>query len=118
MADTDASADGDLWANGQPRIPAAMAAAVLDCAGGTRHSRYWIAVLDGQRLRQVRLQLGLSQERLAYHAGISATTIGRLERHPHPICHVRTLALLATALGEHPGPITGQPDPGQGGNGD
>ena len=42
----------------------------------------WIVTLDGQRLRQLRRQHGLSQERLADLAGVSLTTVARLERQP------------------------------------
>jgi transcriptional regulator with XRE-family HTH domain len=61
--------------------------------------------IDGQRLRQLRLQGGLSQEMLADRAGVSLATVGRLERHGHPSCRGRTLARLAAALGEHPAAI-------------
>jgi len=37
-------------------------------------------VVDGQRLRFLRRQHGLSQETLAYQAGISPATVARLER--------------------------------------
>jgi DNA-binding XRE family transcriptional regulator len=99
-------------------IPALLAAEALDSAGGTRQSPHWIAVVDSQQLRQVRLQRGLSQERLAWESGISLTTVGKLERQTRPSCHVRTLALIAAALGAPPSVITvgGRPVPG--GNGD
>ena len=70
-----------------------------------RPEQRWITVLDGKRLRQLRHQRGLSQERLADRAGISTATVGRLERHPHPSCRGRTLARLAAALGERPAAI-------------
>jgi len=40
----------------------------------------WTTVLDGERLRQLRQQQRLSQEKLADLAGISLTTMARLER--------------------------------------
>lgn len=39
-------------------------------------------VLDGHQLRRLRQQRGLSQEKLADQAGISMTTVVRLERKP------------------------------------
>jgi DNA-binding XRE family transcriptional regulator len=65
----------------------------------------WTTVLDGQRLRQLRRQHGLSQEKLADRAGISLTTVARLERQSRPPCRGRTVARLAAALGEHPAAI-------------
>ena len=66
----------------------------------------WTTVLDGRRLRQLRRQHGLSQEKLADRAGLSLTTIARLERQPRASCRSRTLARLAAALGEHVSTIT------------
>jgi transcriptional regulator with XRE-family HTH domain len=70
-----------------------------------RPEQRWFIVLDGKRLRQLRRQRGLSQEKLADRAGISTATVARLERHPYPSCRGRTLARLAAALGEHPAAI-------------
>jgi len=66
----------------------------------------WTTALDGVRLRQVRHQHGMSQEQLAGQAGISLTTVIRLERQPHASCRSRTLARLAAALGEDPAALT------------
>jgi DNA-binding Xre family transcriptional regulator len=74
----------------------------------------WIAAVDGQRLRQVRRQRGLSIEKLADQAGLSLATVGRLERDPHPRCRGRTLARLCAALGEAPASFT-RVAPGSGG---
>jgi hypothetical protein len=41
-------------------------------------------------------------EELADQAGISLTTVARLERRPNAPCRGRTLGRLARALGEHP----------------
>ncbi|MGH3120798.1 MAG: helix-turn-helix domain-containing protein [Streptosporangiaceae bacterium] len=60
----------------------------------------WIAVLDGHQLRHLRRQQGLSQEQLAAKAGVSQSTVARLEPPPHITCRSRTLARLAAALGE------------------
>jgi transcriptional regulator with XRE-family HTH domain len=62
--------------------------------------------IDGHRLRQLRRQHGLSQDTLADRAGISLSTIARLESQPTAPCWGRTLARLATALGEQPTAIT------------
>ncbi|MFI5063708.1 MAG: helix-turn-helix domain-containing protein [Streptosporangiales bacterium] len=64
--------------------------------------RRWIAVLDGQRLRQLRQELGLSREELAAKAVVSGPTVARLERRPRAACRSRTLPRLAAAVGEAP----------------
>lgn len=76
---------------------------------GSDTARRWTTVLDGQRLRQLRRQHGLSQEKLADRAGISRATVARLERQSRPPCRCRTVARLAAALGEHPAAI-GRPE--------
>jgi len=72
----------------------------------TSPGRRWSTVLNGHRLRHLRRQRGLSQEQLADQAGISLTTIGRLERDPAAPCRSRTLGRLARALGEDPARLT------------
>ena len=62
----------------------------------------WTTVLDSDRLRQLRLQRGLSQSELAGKAGLSLATMARLERQPGRRCRSRTLRRLALALGEDP----------------
>lgn len=62
----------------------------------------WTTALDGPRLRQLRRQHGLSQEQLADQAGLSLTTVTRLERQVRAACRGRTLARLAAALDEDP----------------
>lgn len=71
----------------------------------------WTTVLDGHRLRRLRRQRGLSQEQLASRAGISLSAIARLERQPRAACRCRTLARLATALGETPGTLISTQSP-------
>ena len=68
----------------------------------------WTAVVDGQRLRELRRQQALSQVELARLAGVSAHTVSKLERQPASCCRSRTLARLAAALGESPSAIDGQ----------
>ena len=66
----------------------------------------WTTILDGRRLRQLRHEHGLSQDQLATQAGMSLTTIRRLERQPTAPCRTRTLSRLAAALGEDPERLT------------
>ena len=54
---------------------------------------------------------GLSQAELAGKAGVSLTTLARLERRGRTSCRGRTLARLATALGEDPASTTLHPSP-------
>ena len=75
-----------------------------------RAPQVWTTVLDGQRLRQLRHERALSQEKLASLAGISPTTVARLERLPRPLCRGRTLARLAAALGEPPAALDPAPE--------
>jgi predicted transcriptional regulator len=63
-------------------------------------------ILDGQQLRQLRRQRGLSPEELADRAGVSLTTVARLERQTCASCRGWTLGRLARALGEHPATTT------------
>jgi transcriptional regulator with XRE-family HTH domain len=72
----------------------------------TGNPNRWTAVVDGQRLRELRRQQALSQVELAKLAGVSAHAVSKLERHPASYCRSRTLARLAAALGESPAAIT------------
>jgi transcriptional regulator with XRE-family HTH domain len=74
-------------------------------------SQRWLTVVDGRWLRQLRRQHGLSQEQLATSAGISLTTMRRLERQPAAPCRTRTLGRLARALDEDPADLAPQGDP-------
>lgn len=65
-----------------------------------RGTQRWTTALDGLKLRQLRHQHGLSQEKLADLADISLTTMSRLERHHRSPCRTYTLARIAAALGE------------------
>ena len=78
----------------------------------TRPAQPQTFILDGQRLRQLRRQPGLSQEELAGQAGVSLTTIARLEGQASAPCRGRTLGRLARALGEHPAATTLRPSGG------
>lgn len=69
----------------------------------------WTTVIDGQLLREMRRQRGLSQERLADLAGVSLTTVARLERRPMQPCRMWTLYRLAHVLQQHPGPPSARP---------
>jgi transcriptional regulator with XRE-family HTH domain len=72
----------------------------------SRGAQRWITVLDGNQLRRLRQQRGLSQEQLASQAGISLSAVTRLERQALGSCRCRTLARLAAALGERPAVLT------------
>lgn len=74
-------------------------------------SQRWISAVDGQQLWRLRHQHGLSQDQLAATAGISQSTVARLEPHPHITCRSRTLARLAAALGYPPATLVSSPDP-------
>ena len=65
----------------------------------------WTAIVAGKRLRELRRQRGIAQEELAARAGISLTTVARLERQESAACSTRTLARIAAALGEKPSSI-------------
>ena len=71
----------------------------------TGHADRWTAVIDGQRLWELRRQRALSQVELARLAGVSAHTVSKLERQPASCCRSRTLARLAAALAESPSAI-------------
>jgi DNA-binding XRE family transcriptional regulator/anti-sigma regulatory factor (Ser/Thr protein kinase) len=73
--------------------------------------RWWIVILDRDRLRQARSRAGLSQRQLAAAAGIGRATIGALESQDLPRCHFRTRGRIAAALGTHPKAITAPGDP-------
>jgi DNA-binding XRE family transcriptional regulator len=100
LIDTAPSAHTPTAAS-QPAPPSAPAPAG---AGGSA-ARRWMVIVDGQRLRQLRRQRGLSQEMLADQAGVSAATVGRLERCGRPSCRGRTLGRIAAVLGEQPAAI-------------
>jgi transcriptional regulator with XRE-family HTH domain len=71
-------------------------------AGNHPPAQQWTTSLDGDRLRQLRREHGLSQVQLADLAGMSVATVARLERVSDASCRCRTLARLAAALGEQP----------------
>jgi hypothetical protein len=52
-------------------------------------SQRWTTIIDGRQLRRLRHQRGLSQEQLADRAGISLSTMRRLERQPAAPCRSR-----------------------------
>jgi len=67
--------------------------------------RSWTTLLDGARLQELRREHGLSQAELAGRAGISLTTVVRLERRGRASCRGRTLARLVAALDAQPSSI-------------
>jgi DNA-binding XRE family transcriptional regulator len=101
--------------NGCPSIcHSALQNALVLASTASAAAQRWFVVADGRRLRQLRRQHGLSQAVLAGRAGISVTTIGRLERHARPSCRGRTLARITAALGEHPTALIPPPSRGAG----
>ena len=86
--------------------PGLLAAPVASDGESMRHlAAPGVCVVDGQRLRLLRREHGLSQEKLAYRAGISVTAVARLERQARGSCRGHTLARLAAALREEPAAI-------------
>ena len=77
-------------------------AAVSTSPRTSRTPSRFLTAIDGQRLRRLRRQHGLSQEALADRAGISLTTLARLERQRRSPCRTWTLGALAAALDERP----------------
>jgi transcriptional regulator with XRE-family HTH domain len=55
--------------------------------------------IDGMKLRELRLDQGLSQDELHEMTGVSRDTISKLETGDRPNPHPRTLRKLAGALG-------------------
>ena len=81
--------DSPVVPTGIPGVPAARICCV------ERHP----VVIDGELLREAWADPSLSRERLARAAGISMTTISRLERESRPGCHLGTCNKIAAALG-------------------
>src|SRR5260370_16209229 len=70
-----------------------------------RRDRYWIITLDGTRLREARIERGLSRDELAEEAGVSLATVGWLERQHVASCHRATLYRIAEVLADDPEPV-------------
>lgn len=60
----------------------------------------WLAIVDGDLIRKLRENLGLSQKELAEKAKVGIKIVKRLESVPSGRCMPKTAALLATALDE------------------
>lgn len=100
--------DGSLcWVTGGDEPRDAPDGGVADVLRMPEHT----AVVDGQLLRRLRMARGLSQERLAWRAGLGLTTVARLERDPLPACRGKTVASLASVLGENPRALVAADDP-------
>jgi serine/threonine-protein kinase RsbW len=91
-----------------PSLPAPGAA-----GRGPRRDAWWLVTVDGERLRRARLRAGLSQQRLADAAGVSLTTVLKLESKSRARCRFTTMEQVAAGLGAHPQAITAQPDDGR-----
>src|SRR5215472_16112454 len=68
----------------------------------TRPGRYWITTLDGSRLREARMERGLSRDELTAGAGVSLATMARLEGQRMVSCHRATLHRIAATLADDP----------------
>ncbi|HEV7943831.1 MAG TPA: helix-turn-helix transcriptional regulator [Solirubrobacteraceae bacterium] len=64
----------------------------------------------GQRLRELRTTLGISQDDLSRRTGIHSTAIGRLERGKREP-RLRTILRVAKGLGIRPGALLDGPSP-------
>ena len=65
----------------------------------------------GERVRQRRLQLGLSQEAAAIRCGIHWTQLGKVERGQRSL-RLETIVKIAAGLEVDPGKlVTGLPEP-------
>ncbi|MGH3068057.1 MAG: helix-turn-helix transcriptional regulator, partial [Streptosporangiaceae bacterium] len=62
-------------------------------ARNAQQSQRWVTVLDSNQLRGLRRQHGLPQEQLAVKAGISQSTVARLESRPGITCSGREVAV-------------------------
>lgn len=71
----------------------------------TRPDRYRMTVLDGTRLREARIERGLSRDKLASEAGVSIGTVARLESERTASCDRATLHRIAATLADDPGPV-------------
>ena len=83
-------------------MPASRAAPAPPAHGGNP----WTIPVDGSRLRALRQARGMSRDVLARRAGISASTVARLEQGQRTSCRGRTLVRLAAALDADPNTIT------------
>jgi transcriptional regulator with XRE-family HTH domain len=59
----------------------------------------------GQKLKALRIEHALTQQELADRAGVTRTTVARLERNENEP-HMTTARKLAEALGVHPRELT------------
>lgn len=57
------------------------------------------------RLKELRTERGLSQEKLAEKSDISRTTISKIENNEEVVMTTRTIAKLADVLGVNPSDI-------------
>jgi len=60
----------------------------------------WMAVVDGDMVRKLRCNLGLSQKALADRAKVARETVNKLENVPSARCMPHIASRLATALNE------------------
>ncbi len=60
----------------------------------------WLAIVDGDMVRKLRCNLGLSQKTLAERAKVSSRTVNKLETLPSGRCMPYIAGRLALALNE------------------
>ncbi|MCA9210293.1 MAG: helix-turn-helix transcriptional regulator [Planctomycetales bacterium] len=64
----------------------------------SKHSQSSILVRFGSRVRELRLEAGLTQEALAHACGLDRTYIGGIERGERNVA-LRNIEVIAKALG-------------------
>jgi len=102
-------------AGGRPSIcQSGLQDALVPGSAGANRAGGWFVVANGRRLRALRRQRGLSRVMLAGRAGISLTTVSKLERQDRASCRGRTLARLGAALGVQPAALMPEPIRGDG----
>lgn len=57
------------------------------------------------RLKELRIERGISQEELAEKSGISRTTLSKIENNEEAVVNTRTIAKLAEVFGVKPSEI-------------
>jgi transcriptional regulator with XRE-family HTH domain len=78
------------------RVPSPLTVAAYDAG----LPKPWLAVVDGDLMRKLRENLGLSQKELSKKAKVGIKIVKRLECSSSGRCLPRTAALLAAALDE------------------
>ncbi len=80
----------------EPRQVSPLVLAAIDA----KLPKPWLAVVDGELVRKLRRNLGLSQSALADRAEVGRRTVNKLENLPSARCLPHLASRLATALNE------------------